>query len=626
MNIFSEATGTSLPKKRDAGSKQVGAKEKLATPAQKQEELAISSQTEATAAVPAQPEDELTAPAQPEEAATALAQAQEELTVPTQPEVELAAPAQPGEAAAVLAQAEEGLGISSQLAIPLKKTIMGGYSAKSVEDYVAAIEADAQQVKQQLEKQIEGLLAEKRTVSQECAVLRDQIKETEASLRRASEQASSMLPEDQMAAVKERISSLETKLEQANGELAKQAELRQERDSLEAVCAERAATIDQLEKDVTNSRLEHEHSIRQNKLLEAALKESRDASTEELQKLFKDNQALKEDCENLQKQIESRGAILQNADDEQKKIEELRMQLEQERQLLQEQKDQIASQKEDIDLAIQTIDDKATALERRDEAVRAAETSLAERETSVRAAEASLTEREASVQAQMLEIEQEKAEMESIAAQMEENRRKEETISVLQKQHAQEVEKIRVLENDVEDKAQIIEQLRSDVARLAYAESQRAQAQQNVKSLSDALSQVMGFMEQQSEDMDLILDRVKRDQACMKEILDEQAALKMENAALVEARHADQNRIAAFEAENERLARELQTETNPSLQRNEDTGEMPSTDTVSGDAADNDIPGPSNEPANQQEPTAIAKAKHVFEKVKEEISGRDSQD
>ncbi|MBQ1371831.1 MAG: hypothetical protein IIY70_02755, partial [Oscillospiraceae bacterium] len=78
--------------------------------------------------------------------------------------------------------------VSPAAMLQLKKTKFGGYAIKSVNDYIMRLQTEQRQVKEQMEKQIEGLLAEKRGVTQECDFLHDRIKECESSLQSAKAQ------------------------------------------------------------------------------------------------------------------------------------------------------------------------------------------------------------------------------------------------------------------------------------------------------------------------------------------------------------------------------------------------------------------------------------------------------
>ncbi len=69
--------------------------------------------------------------------------------------------------------------LKEELRGKLKKTFGGGYSPDSVEDLVGELQNSLRTMKENLERQVRDLAAEKAGVSQECAVLREQLQAAE---------------------------------------------------------------------------------------------------------------------------------------------------------------------------------------------------------------------------------------------------------------------------------------------------------------------------------------------------------------------------------------------------------------------------------------------------------------
>ncbi len=69
----------------------------------------------------------------------------------------------------------------SVLSNKLKSSLIGGYSKKSVEDFVSEMRGNLMQIKNN-EQQIHDIAAEKANVSRECAVLREQLQAAEANM------------------------------------------------------------------------------------------------------------------------------------------------------------------------------------------------------------------------------------------------------------------------------------------------------------------------------------------------------------------------------------------------------------------------------------------------------------
>ena len=540
---------------------------------------------------------------------------------------------------------EQEMSGSSRRMGKIKKSLMRGYSPKNVNEYIAHLQMETQQVKQQLEKQIEGLLAEKRTVTQECDYLHNRIKETERKLQNANAQMENMVPPERLDELKEKLAKTESSLAQANKELDGMEQLRAEREHLEAVCADNASMIKHLERSYTDSKIEQERLNRQNRLLEVALRGSKESVAEEIQKLLTQNQTLETAYENLCKQVDSFNETAKAAEVEKEEMEQLRQQLDQERQLLQSHREQFDQEKEKM---VHSINEKVLDLQQREEAVQAAENALtqketlvqeninnlAQREASVRQTEASLAQRERLVQeaenalaqraatvqqteealaqkeTRIQEAEREFAQRDAAVQQNEEALAK--RVALVQEAEealAQREASVQQAEQDLEQRRSALQadskpDVKTDMVQKSDDSAPDSKRErENLYSLYDAFAQMMETLESQSSNMDRMMNKMQDDQPMIDELLSQQQSLKNENADLQEARNAARGRISELEAENERLMRELQGK-----KRDESAKANASAQGNSAEAND-----------RQQLPNAIDRAKQILQKMKEDL-------
>ncbi len=103
----------------------------------------------------------------------------------------------------------------TDLSKELKSSLWGGYSKKSVDDYIAKINGDIRNAQLQLEQQIRDISMEKANVARECSVLRTQLKEAEEALSAMREKAF------QGEADLERFTNAEAELAEARSEIKK---------------------------------------------------------------------------------------------------------------------------------------------------------------------------------------------------------------------------------------------------------------------------------------------------------------------------------------------------------------------------------------------------------------------
>ncbi len=169
--------------------------------------------------------------------------------------------------------------ISGSIAKRLNKSFRG-YSKKSVETLLDETCQAAEDMKNNLEKQIRDLFNEKSTLSQECSLLRGQLAEIEGKYEKKIEKLQALL---------------ETEKDNEDGLKDELAQLNKENKSLSEQLAEKRKEqedIRQLNKDLAASRNEFEGIIGEFKVAEEALKKTREKLEEKNQQLAELNSEL----------------------------------------------------------------------------------------------------------------------------------------------------------------------------------------------------------------------------------------------------------------------------------------------------------------------------------------------
>ena len=361
--------------------------------------------------------------------------------------------------------------VSSGLTLQLKKNKFGGYAVKSVNDYVMRLQAEQRQVREQMEKQIEGLLAEKRTVTQECDFLHDRINECESELQSAKSKIKTMFTQEQMEEVKTKLSEAEHSLAQANADLQVLEDIRAERERLEDVCADNAAMIEHLESTYSQSVQEQERLNKEIRVLEVALKGSKEDIAEQIQTLLAENHQLDVDNCDLRQKIDSYDSVVPVSVAEREAFDQSLQELEQERELLRERQEQLDQDQHNIELDIKSINEKIDELEAREAEIKQTEQKLGQREHLMDETERKLSEKEAQLRESENRIDQREKQIQEAVRSLTEKGVN------LEKQEAQLQEREIQIQNTENDLAQRVLSVSDQETSLAERQTALEEAQ-----------------------------------------------------------------------------------------------------------------------------------------------------
>lgn len=408
----------------------------------------------------------------------------------------------------------------------LKKTKFGGYAPKSVNDYITRIQNESRQVRDQMEKQIEGLLAEKRTVTQECDFLHSQIKESERSLQEAREQLKTMFTQEQMDAANEKVSTLEKSLsevteqiEMLNQSADEQKQLLDqacaERDHLAIVCSENSTMISHLETSYSDAVKEQERLVRENRVLEVGLKGSKEEITEEIQRILADNQKLEEENNTLRKQMDDFERAAPISREELEELVLLRQQNARDLEFIQSENERLDQKKEDLVAEMQTINDKLLELQHQEELAQQTADALSQRENLVRDAENDIIQREATLQESETALKQ-----------------SEEALRNSQSELAQQEALLQNAKNELTQKENQLQQAETEFSqRVTQTENTLKERENRLQEQENALTQRESAVQQSVDSMTAREVRVQESENVFAE---KEAGIQRANQALTE--------------------------------------------------------------------------------------------
>ena len=207
------------------------------------------------------------------------------------------------------------ISLKDELNEKLQKSF-GGYSKKSVGQYVSSMRSNLQRIQQQMERQINDLLAEKASVSQECTVLREQLKETEASLQKVQDQiVNQKYYEESREASEQELQKFRAENQRLSEMLADYEQTCEQKKRVEALLVEKENEIVRLNESLSRYQKECEElRSRTARLEQAAETASRNPDKTELSNLRREKEMADEQCRKLAQQLkESRRVLLEKS-------------------------------------------------------------------------------------------------------------------------------------------------------------------------------------------------------------------------------------------------------------------------------------------------------------------------
>lgn len=177
--------------------------------------------------------------------------------------------------------------INDMLNERLKTALVSGYSKSSVTQFVEELYRSSEQMKAGLEKQIQDLLGEKATLSQECVLLRNQLKEAENSYARQKTESEKSLKAgmEESGKIKTQLLQLKSENETLSEKLSRNGG-QEVILSLEKKLADKEKKLTDKESELERLSAQFSQSLKQLKALEEQveiLKQQKTAETEESQ-------------------------------------------------------------------------------------------------------------------------------------------------------------------------------------------------------------------------------------------------------------------------------------------------------------------------------------------------------
>lgn len=219
----------------------------------------------------------------------------------------------------------------------LKKTVFGGYTRSSVEQYAVDISEQSEQMKDNLEKQIRDLSSECSKLSSECSVLRKQIHEAEEEKKNVVQKMDSVTVEKQelerqlqseylsgkeqknrISTLKEEIQEKEAKLEKYRGMIRQLQEQLQDAVQKED---ERNREISHLQEQLQEA--DSKAKELNQEILRLQKNNNRETDAEEQDKLRKNAdelERLQRMCQDISEKNEQLNRLLANSDNIQEKL------------------------------------------------------------------------------------------------------------------------------------------------------------------------------------------------------------------------------------------------------------------------------------------------------------------
>jgi chromosome segregation ATPase len=474
---------------------------------------------------------------------------------------------------------------------------VGGYTKKSVEDFVAEMNHSLVLVKTQLERQIRDLAAEKASVIQECTVLRAQLKTAVETIASRNQAGSQQNDGEQYASGQEFDDQLLLNNKNHYEDLLKEkeAEIAQLNETLlkyQDDCIALKEKTGQLEQMLNNySAVDQEMS---------ELKKQKDEAEEKYRELQQKMEEANLELEQKQQYLDEKEAQLELR---QQQIDETEAQLELRQQQIDETEAQFELKQQQMDktevqleLKQQQIDEAEAQLEQQQQDLDVLQMQLEKEKKYLKEARGQLDQKREQLDEIQLQIEQEKAHLEDTRVQLELknqqlseiqakleselmareyignmmtndyeldgshtledwqlNNSAEKLFEALYVNYSQLKSKIEHQDSVIAEKEAQLEQLKNLENETAMLRKEHENAKETIASLKSSFEQVMAEMDEQTETLNLYISRSRKDRETLKTALSDRNANKSYNTEFLEQQNAQSEKINELEKENTQL-------------------------------------------------------------------------
>ncbi|TEB12134.1 Chromosome partition protein Smc [Pelotomaculum sp. FP] len=433
--------------------------------------------------------------------------------------------------------------LQSELDSKLRNSVVGGYSKKSVENFVSEMRDNLQQIKTQLERQVQDLAAEKASVSQECSVLRSQLKAAEENLAESRNQIVSQQYRDEtQCASEQELQYYRLENERLRGMLLDYQQVKEQKEKYEELLAQKEQEIAQLNETLAEYRRSYDELKERTEQLEKSLdSSSRGSSEEKMTELKRQKDEIMAKYQALLQHMEKT-----NQQFEQKKqhLDETQTQLEQEKQYLTDARAQLEREKQHL---TETQAQLKTDIQKN----RTLGQQLENDQQSVRQKEDGISGHMAAKVRTIDALRRKQEESQCESGDLEKK------IETLYLHYAHSVDKIKQQEKIISEKDLLLEHYQQQEKDNILIRQENENAKKIISSLRKSLEQIMAHMDAQSEGINLYVTHSLQERDALKAAVSERTALQLRNIELMEQQSCLSVKMEELEAKITQLEEAL---------------------------------------------------------------------
>lgn len=462
--------------------------------------------------------------------------------------------------------------VESELSNKLKSSLIGGYSKKSVEEFVTEMRSNLMQVKNQLEQQIHDITAEKANVTRECAVLREQLQTAETNMTKIQSQiVEQALLEEKLEANEQELRESRSEIQQLQSMLAQYGNLKQEQEQLKLEIQakeQRIADLDmelvrykerchaleqeranfeamphnaQIEQDCVANREEMEHYREQLQKAEFRIKE--------VEQELQDEKKARREIE-LASQESNEGAV--RLAEEQTRITEMEQDLARKEFLLQEREKFLAAEQEALEKNRADLQDLYNHLQEDMEKNRLLSAQLIEKD-------AAFSREMEQMQVKLSEKDRELSEVkEKMGLRADNGQDVMERVDQLFQSYTKNKERVRLLESQMSEKTALVQHYQKYEQENILLRKECEKDRKAATQLREALEKMMLEMENQAEGVQMYVTRAMQERESLQRTFSELTALKLDHVELMHSMTQLTESYETVQKEKERLETELE--------------------------------------------------------------------
>lgn len=449
---------------------------------------------------------------------------------------------------------ESGLG--TELSSKLKSTLVGGYNKKSVEDFVAEMRGNLQQIKSQLEQQIHDITAEKATVSRECVVLREQLRVAEEnSAKLQSQIVEQTLLEERCQESEKELESSRNEIQQLQNMLEQYGDLQDEREQLKRNIEEKEQRIANLNEELAKYK-ERCRTLEQNGAeLEAQLCSARSGhgsavDYEELERYRVLLQQAEAKSAVLEQQLSAATASRTELEaagsihpEEMEKLMQRETQLAEKEQVLQEKEAQLQEKEAQFQQEAAQLAAEKSSMEKNRADMQELYHQLQDDLDKNRHLSMQLDEKDAALSQKMLQMQSELATKEQELSAVKEKmglrngslQDVSEKIDQLFQNYTKHTERVKTLETQISEKDALVQHYQKYEQENILLRKECEKDKQVSLQLREALEKVVKEMENQAAGVQMYAARAAQDRESLQRTLSELTNLKLEHVELMDS-------------------------------------------------------------------------------------------